>query len=74
MRVSIRPRRERERYHHSVSAESSLNMTVELRRKRIDETCSEAWPKGRRSRAVVTDPAYDLAGVGGDRNENFAAR
>ena len=46
-------------------------MTVELRRKRIDKTRSETWPEGRCSRAVVTDPAYDL-GVGGDRNENFA--
>ena len=73
MCVSMRPRRERERYRCSVSTESSLNMTVEFRRKRIDETCSEAWPEGRRSRAVVTDPAYDLGGVGGDRNENFAA-
>ena len=38
-------------------------MTVEFHRKRIDETCSEAWPEGRCSLAVVTHPAYDLAGV-----------
>jgi hypothetical protein len=38
-------------------------MTVELRRKRIDKTRSEAWPGGCSSLAVVTHPAYDLAGV-----------
>jgi hypothetical protein len=69
----MRLRRERERYRCSVATESSLNMTVEFRRKRIDETCSEAWPEGCRSRAIVTHPAYDLAGTGGDRNENFPA-
>jgi hypothetical protein len=69
----MRLRRERKRYRCSVSTESSLNMTVEFRRKRIDETCSEAWPEGCRSRAVVTHPAYDPIGVDAGRNENFAA-
>ena len=69
----MRLHRERQRYRCSVFTESSLNITVEFRRKRIDETGSEAWPEGRCRRAIVTDPAYDLGGVGGDRNENFAA-
>ena len=70
MCVSMRPRGEHERYRCSLVTESSLNVTVEFHGKRIDETCSEAWPEGRCSRAVVADPADDLAGVGSNRNEN----
>jgi hypothetical protein len=73
MFILMRPRWERERDRCSVSTESSLNMTAEFRRKRIDETCSEAWPEGCRSRAVVTHAAYDPTAVDAGRNENFAA-